>query len=70
LTMSLTNGHFIASVLMHSVLPFFTLVIVGFAGWLFSMRNMMITTVNDGLCPARPRQGSVVLAHSQSLRRA
>ena len=63
--MSLTNGHFIASVLMHSVLPFFTLVI-----WLFSMRNMMITTVNDGLCPARPRQGSVVLAHSQSLRRA
>lgn len=68
--MSLTNGHFIASVLMHSVLPFFTLVIVGFAGWLFSMRNMMITTVNDGLCPARPRQGSVVLAHSQSLRRA
>ena len=68
--MSLTNGHFIASVLMHSVLPFFTLVIVGFAGWLFSMRNMMITTVHDGLCPARPRQGSVVLAHSQSLRRA
>lgn len=47
LTMSLTNGHFIASVLMHSVLPFFTLVIVGFAGWLFSMRNMMITTVNE-----------------------
>ena len=55
--MSLTNGHFIASVLMHSVLPFFTLVIVGFAGWLFSMRNMMITTVNEDYVQLAPAKG-------------
>ena len=43
----LTNPDFLASAVYHSILPFFTLIIVGFAGWLFSMRNMMITTVNE-----------------------
>lgn len=42
-----TDPHFYLSVLYYSVLPFATLIIVGFARWLFSMRNMMITTVNE-----------------------
>lgn len=64
LTVDLTNPDFLLSVLQHSVLPFFTLILVGFARWLFSMRNMMITTVNEdyvqlarakGLRPERVR---------------
>ncbi len=47
LPIDLTNPAFLWSVVVHSVLPFVTLVLVGFAGWLFSMRNMMITTVNE-----------------------
>lgn len=43
----LTNPEFYLSAIQHSLLPFFTLVLVGFARWLFSMRNMMITTVNE-----------------------
>lgn len=42
-----TNPDFYLSAAFHSILPFATLVIVGFAGWMFSMRNMMITTVNE-----------------------
>lgn len=41
------DPQFLLSVLYHGALPFFTLIIVGFARWLFSMRNMMITTVNE-----------------------
>lgn len=61
---SLTNPDWVLSVLYHSALPLATLVIVGFTGWLFSMRNMMITTVNEdyvhlarakGLTPERIR---------------
>lgn len=64
LAVNLLDPSFLGSVVLHSVLPFFTLVIVGFAGWLFSMRNMMITTVNEdyvqlarakGLPPSRVR---------------
>ena len=44
---SLTDPDFLLSAAYHSVLPFFTLIIVGFAGWMFSMRNMMVTTVNE-----------------------
>lgn len=44
---SLTNSDWVLSVLYHSALPLVTLVVVGFTGWLFSMRNMMITTVNE-----------------------
>lgn len=44
---NLLSPDFLLSVLYHGALPFFTLIIVGFARWLFSMRNMMITTVNE-----------------------
>lgn len=43
----LTDLDFYLSAGYHSILPFATLIIVGFAGWMFSMRNMMITTVNE-----------------------
>ncbi|MEE1618385.1 ABC transporter permease [Brachybacterium sp. J153] len=60
----LGNVDFVLSILYHSVLPLFALVVVGFTGWMFSMRNMMITTVNEdyvhlarakGLRPERVR---------------
>ena len=44
---SITNPEFIGSVLLHSALPLGVLIIVGFTGWMLSMRNMMITTVNE-----------------------
>lgn len=44
---SITNPDFIQSVLIHSVLPLGVLIVVGFTQWMFSMRNMMITTVNE-----------------------
>ncbi|WP_235939537.1 ABC transporter permease [Occultella kanbiaonis] len=44
---SLSNPDFLVSILVHSVLPMGVLIIVGFTGWLFTMRNMMITTVNE-----------------------
>lgn len=47
LKQSLANPTFILSVLIYSILPLVTLIFVGFAGWMFSMRNMMITTVNE-----------------------
>ncbi|MGF7020565.1 MAG: ABC transporter permease [Brachybacterium tyrofermentans] len=61
---SLTNSDWVLSVLYHSVLPLIALTVVGFTSWLFSMRNMMITTVNEdyvhlarakGLSPERVR---------------
>lgn len=64
LPINLLSPSFLWSVVLHSVLPMATLVLVGFAGWLFSMRNMMITTVNEdyvqlarakGLSPGRVR---------------
>ena len=47
LAIDFTSPDFYLSALYHSALPFVTLVVVGFARWLFSMRNMMITTVNE-----------------------
>lgn len=47
LRIDFTSLDFYLSALYHGALPFVTLVIVGFARWLFSMRNMMITTVNE-----------------------
>jgi peptide/nickel transport system permease protein len=44
---ALNNFYFILSVLKYGALPAFTLVITGFAGWLFSMRNMMVTTISE-----------------------
>lgn len=61
---SLANSDWVLSVLYHSVLPLIALTVVGFTSWLFSMRNMMITTVNEdyvhlarakGLSPERVR---------------
>lgn len=59
-----TNPTFLASVVIYGLLPMATLVIVGFAQWMFTMRNMMITTINEdyvqlarakGLGPSRVR---------------
>lgn len=61
---SLLNPSFVGSVLFYSALPLTVLIVVGFTQWLFSMRNMMITTVNEdyvhlarakGLAPSRVR---------------
>lgn len=60
----IANPDWVLSVLYHSALPLVVLVLAGFTGWLFSMRNMMITTVNEdyvhlarakGLSPERVR---------------
>lgn len=60
----LSNLDWVLSIAYHSILPLVCLVVVGFTGWLFSMRNMMITTVNEdyvhlarakGLSPERVR---------------
>ncbi|WP_246954648.1 ABC transporter permease [Brachybacterium sp. Marseille-Q7125] len=62
----LGNIDFLLSIAYHSILPLFALIVVGFTGWLFSMRNMMITTVNEdyvhlayakGLSDERVRNG-------------
>jgi ABC-type dipeptide/oligopeptide/nickel transport systems, permease components len=44
---NLLNPLFVISALYYSVLPMVTLVVVGFSHWMFTMRNMMITTVNE-----------------------
>ncbi|OIV39532.1 peptide ABC transporter permease [Mangrovactinospora gilvigrisea] len=44
---SLNNVWFVLSVLKYGALPACTLVFVGFNGWLFSMRNVMVTTVSE-----------------------
>jgi peptide/nickel transport system permease protein len=44
---SLLNPDFLLSVLLYSILPLATLILVGFSQWLFSMRNMMVTTVTE-----------------------
>lgn len=43
----INNIWFLLSVLRYSALPILTGVFVGFAGWLFSMRNMMVTTISE-----------------------
>lgn len=43
----INNVFFLLSVLEYGALPMFTLLLVGFAGWLFSMRNMMVTTISE-----------------------
>lgn len=47
LPINLLDPTFLASVAIYSILPMATLVLVGFANWMFTMRNMMITTVNE-----------------------
>lgn len=43
----INNVFFLLSVIKYGMLPMFTLILVGFAGWLFSMRNMMVTTISE-----------------------
>jgi len=38
---------FISSVLVHAIMPALTIVISSIAGWIISMRNMMITVSNE-----------------------
>ncbi|GAA4205055.1 ABC transporter permease [Actinocatenispora rupis] len=58
----LNNVWFLLSVLKYGALPAMTLIFIGFNGWLFSMRNVMVTTVSEdyvqlarakGLSPTR-----------------
>lgn len=43
----LNNFWFLLSVLEYAALPILTGVFVGFSGWMFSMRNMMVTTTSE-----------------------
>lgn len=43
----LNNFWFLLSVFKYATLPILTGVIVGFSGWMFSMRNMMVTTTSE-----------------------
>lgn len=44
---SLNNLWFLLSVLKYGALPAATLIFIGFNGWLFSMRNVMVATVTE-----------------------
>jgi peptide/nickel transport system permease protein len=51
------NWPFINSVLYHSWLPFFTIVITSMAGWMLQMRNVMITTIGEDYVLAAQAKG-------------
>lgn len=60
----INNVWFLLSVLKYGILPGCTLVFIGFNGWLFSMRNVMVSTVTEDyvlLARARGLSGSRVL---------
>lgn len=44
---SLNNIWFLLSTLKYGALPAATIVVIGFSGWLFTMRNVMVTTVSE-----------------------
>jgi peptide/nickel transport system permease protein len=44
---SLNNMWFLLSILKYGALPMSTLIFIGFNGWLFTMRNVMVTTVSE-----------------------
>lgn len=44
---AINNVWFLLSVFEYAALPILTGVFVGFSGWLFSMRNMMVTTISE-----------------------
>ncbi|CAI9406737.1 ABC transporter permease [Aestuariimicrobium sp. T2.26MG-19.2B] len=44
---SLGNFWFVLSVIFYGALPMFALIFIGFNGWLFSMRNVMVATVTE-----------------------
>ncbi len=54
----INNIFFLLSVLKYGALPAITLIFVGFNGWFFSMRNVMVTTVAEDY---------VLLAHAKGL---
>lgn len=43
----INNVWFLLSVLQYGALPAATLIFIGFNGWLFTMRNVMVTTVSE-----------------------
>lgn len=43
----INNVWFLLSVFRYATLPILTGVFVGFSGWLFAMRNMMVTTISE-----------------------
>lgn len=45
--MSLNNVWFLLSLLYYGALPMGALIFIGFNGWLFSMRNVMVATVTE-----------------------
>lgn len=55
---TLSNPQFLPDAAYHAVLPLFVMLVLGFAGWMFSMRNMMINTSNEDF---------VVLARAKGL---
>lgn len=44
---SMDNLWFLLSIVEYGALPAITLIMVGFAGWLFGMRNMMVSTISE-----------------------
>lgn len=60
----INNIWFLLSTLKYGALPAATLIFIGFNGWLFSMRNVMVTTVTEDyvlLARAKGLTGSRVL---------
>jgi peptide/nickel transport system permease protein len=51
------SAAFIASAIVHSLLPAFTIVITSIAGWMLGMRNVMITTIGDDYVVAAQAKG-------------
>jgi peptide/nickel transport system permease protein len=51
------NWPFISSVLSHSFLPAFTIIITSMAGWMLQMRNVMITTIGEDYVLAAQAKG-------------
>ena len=52
------NGEFIGSAVKHSLLPAATIVVTSVAGWLMSMRNMVVTVSSEDY---------VTVAHAKGL---
>lgn len=44
---AINNLWFLLSILKYGALPALTLIFIGFNGWLFTMRNVMVTTVSE-----------------------
>lgn len=51
------NGPFVASALQHAFLPALTIVLTSVGGWLFGMRNMMVSTLAEDYVVAAQAKG-------------